>query len=151
MFFQTLSEDYEDATENFTFPFVTKLGPIAFSHSWSHVHITHGPAGRTTGLHTFRCTYIPTLINRSLLLSTSIWFLARQRHCLVGRPWPLERYNNIEKVEFLDGREPLPRTTTARSRRIDSTQLSIVSSKLFNCYSKKMTSNYLSGESASIL
>ena len=38
-----------DAPENFTFPFVTKRRPIAFSHSWSHVHITHGPAGRTTG------------------------------------------------------------------------------------------------------
>ena len=74
--------------------------------------------------------YIPTLINRSLLLSANIWFLFRQRHCLAGRPWPLERYNNIEKVEFLDAREPLPATATARSRRI-------VSSKFFNYYFQK--------------
>ena len=76
--------------------------------------------------------YIPILVIRSLLFSTNIWLLVRQHHCLAGRPWPLERYNNIEKVEFLDAREPFPRTATARSRRIDSTQLSIVSSQLFN-------------------
>ena len=59
MMFQSLSEDYEDEPENFTFPVLTKRRSIAFSHSWSHVHITHGPAGRTTGLHTSRCTSQP--------------------------------------------------------------------------------------------
>ena len=48
-----------------------------------------------------------------------------------------EVHNNIEKVEFLDARGPFPRTATARSRRIDSTQLSIVSSQLFNYYFQK--------------